>query len=252
MEKYAVPNKLPSEEISIMAQRKARIKRDSNKIVRKPLPENRKTKFCKPEFFIADYRKAERDQMRIKRNFMKTGVSLKDKKVEHGRLILVFRHRGKYIANKEVMHMLAKLGLPYKRRAVLLELTEGVDAMLKMVEPWIIWGYPNIATVRELIYKYGLFKSEDGAKGPKKIPITSNKQVEDKFGHLGIICVEDLLHELLTVGPNFKKVTAILHTFELRSPADGWKTARKGKLRSLGGEAGFRGEEINEFFRRLM
>lgn len=252
MEKYAVPNKLPAEEVSILAQRKSRIRREANQWVRKPLPENRKTKFCKPEFFIADCRKAERDAKRIKRNFLKTGIQLKNTEIEHGRLILVFRHRGKYIANKEVMHILAKLGLPYKRRAVLLKLTEGVHAMLKMVEPWIIWGYPNISTVRELLYKYGLFTPENGEKGPKKIPITSNKLVEDKFGHLGIICVEDLLHELLTVGPNFTKVTKILHTFELRSPVDGWKTARRGKLRSLGGEAGFRGEEINDFFKRLL
>ncbi|XP_053689780.1 uncharacterized protein LOC128738564 [Sabethes cyaneus] len=252
MEKYAVPNKLPAEEISILAQRRSRIRREANQWVRKPLPENRKTKFCKPEFFIADCRKAERDAKRIKRNFLKTGVELKNPDIQHGRLILVFRHRGKYIANKEVMHILAKLGLPYKRRAVLLKLTEGVHAMLKMVEPWVIWGYPNITTVRELLYKYGLFTPENGEKGPKKIPIASNKLVEDKFGHLGIICVEDLLHELLTVGPNFFKVTKILHTFELRSPADGWKTARRGKLRSLGGEAGFRGEEINEFFKRLL
>ncbi|KAL9696381.1 hypothetical protein quinque_015666 [Culex quinquefasciatus] len=227
MEKYAVPNKLPAEEISILAQRKARIKRDANQWVRKPLPANRKTKFCKPELFIADFRKAERDEKRIKRNFLKTGLELRNAEIEHGRLVLVFRHRGKYIANKEVMHILTKLGLPYKRRAVFLKLTEQVHAMLKMVEPW-------------------------GEKGPKKVPITSNKQVEDKFGHLGIICVEDLLHELLTVGPNFIKVTKILHTFELRSPVDGWKTARKGKLRSIGGEAGFRGDDINEFFKRLL
>lgn len=252
MEKYAVPNKLPAEEISILAQRKARIKRDANQWVRKPLPENRKKKFCKPELFIADFRKAERDSMRIKRNFLKTGIQLKNEEIEHGRLILVFRHRGKFIANKEVMHILAKLGLPYKRRAVLLKLTEGVHAMLKMVEPWVIWGYPNISTVRELIYKYGLFKPVQGEKGPKKIPIASNKQVEEKFGHLGIICVEDLLHELLTVGSNFDRVTKILHTFELRSPADGWKAARKGKLRTLGGEAGFRGDNINDFFKRLL
>ncbi|KAL1400685.1 hypothetical protein pipiens_007227 [Culex pipiens pipiens] len=232
MEKYAVPNKLPAEEISILAQRKARIKRDANQWVRKPLPANRKTKFCKPELFIADFRKAERDEKRIKRNFLKTGLELRNAEIEHGRLVLVFRHRGKYIANKE--------------------LTEQVHAMLKMVEPWVIWGYPTIGTVRELVYKYGLFKPEQGEKGPKKVPITSNKQVEDKFGHLGIICVEDLLHELLTVGPNFIKVTKILHTFELRSPVDGWKTARKGKLRSIGGEAGFRGDDINEFFKRLL
>lgn len=252
MEKYAVPNKLPSEEITILAQRKARIKREANKWVRKPMPENRKTKFCKPEFFIADYRKAERDSMRINRNFLKTGIWLKNKEIEHGRLILVFRHRGKFVSNKEVMHMLSQLGLPYKRRAVFLKLTEGVHAMLKFVEPWVIWGYPNITTVRELVYKYGLFKPAKGEKGPKKIPIASNKMIEEKFGHLGVICVEDLLHEIITVGPNFEKITKILHTFELRSPVDGWKNARRGMLRSLGGDAGFRGDEINDFFKRLM
>lgn len=30
--------------------------------------------------------------------------------------------------------------------------------MLKIVEPYVAWGYPNLKTVRELIYKRGFGK----------------------------------------------------------------------------------------------
>ena len=66
-------------------------------------------------------------------------------------------------------------------------------------EPYITWGTPNLKSVRDLIYKRGFVKV-DG----KRTPITSNDLIEDKLGKQGIICVEDLVHEIFTVGPNFK------------------------------------------------
>ena len=68
-----------------------------------------------------------------------------------------------------------------------------------LTEPYITWCTPNLKSVRDLIYKRGFVKV-DG----KRTPITSNDLIEDKLGKQGIICVEDLVHEIFTVGPNFK------------------------------------------------
>ena len=54
-------------------------------------------------------------------------------------------------------------------------------------------------SVRDLIYKRGFVKL-DG----KRTAITSNDIIEKQLGKFGIICVEDLIHEIVTVGPNFK------------------------------------------------
>jgi large subunit ribosomal protein L7e len=38
------------------------------------------------------------------------------------------------------------------------------------------------------------------------------------LGKFNIICIEDLVHEIFTVGPNFKAATNFLWPFKLSSP----------------------------------
>ena len=52
-------------------------------------------------------------------------------------------------------------------------------------------------SVRELIYKRGYAKVSR-----QRIPITDNAIIEQNLGKFGIICIEDLVHEVFTVGPN--------------------------------------------------
>lgn len=49
--------------------------------------------------------------------------------------------------------------------------------MLRIVEPYITWGYPNLKSVRELIYKRGFAKINR-----QRIPITNNSIIEKKLG----------------------------------------------------------------------
>jgi hypothetical protein len=39
--------------------------------------------------------------------------------------------------------------------------------------------------------------------------------VQDALGKFGIICIEDLIHEIVTVGPAFKEANNFLHPFQL-------------------------------------
>jgi hypothetical protein len=54
-----------------------------------------------------------------------------------------------------------------------LQITKATLGLLKRVEPYIAWGYPNLKTVRELIYKRG-FGKVDG----NRVPLTDNRIVE--------------------------------------------------------------------------
>jgi hypothetical protein len=45
--------------------------------------------------------------------------------------------------------------------------------MMRVVEPYIAWGYPNLKTVRELIYKRGYGKVDKS-----RIPLTENAVIE--------------------------------------------------------------------------
>ena len=60
---------------------------------------------------------------------------------------------------------------------------------------------PNLKTVRELIYKRGY-----GKVNRQRVPLSNNSVIENSLGKYDILCVEDLVHEIFTVGPNFKQV----------------------------------------------
>ena len=89
--------------------------------------------------------------------------------------------------------------------------------MLRIAEPYIAYGYPSLASVRQLLYKRGFVKVNN-----QRLPITSNELIESKVGNRGIICVEDIVHEVFTVGPNFRKVTNFLWPFKVWNGRNGF------------------------------
>lgn len=60
---------------------------------------------------------------------------------------------------------------------------------------------PNLKTVRELIYKRGY-----GKVNKARVPLSSNAIIEESLGKYDILSIEDLVHEISTVGPHFKQV----------------------------------------------
>lgn len=116
--------------------------------------------------------------------------------------------------------------------------------MLNLVDPYIAWGYPNLKSVKELIYKRG-FAKIDG----QRIPITCNAIIEQHLGKHGVICMEDIIHEIFTVGPKFKSVNKFLWPFKLSSPKGGYN--KKTNHFIEGGDAGNRETYINSFIRQM-
>ena len=104
--------------------------------------------------------------------------------------------------------------------------------------------YPNLKTVKELIYKRG-FGKVDG----KRVALTDNSIIEKSLGKLGIICIEDLIHEVYTVGPSFKEANNFLWTFKLSNPRGGFR--RKTNHFVEGGDNGNREHFINNLVRNM-
>lgn len=70
------------------------------------------------------------------------------------------------------------------------------------------------------------------------------------IGKYGIICMEDLIHEIYTCGPNFKKATNFLWHFKLNNPKGGW---RKKTIHYVeGGDFGNREGQINPLLRKMI
>ncbi len=128
---------------------------------------------------------------------------------------------------------------------VFIKLTKATLEMLKIVEPYIAYGFPSMKSVRDLIYKRGY-----GKVNKQRIPLTDNAIIEQELGKFGLICMEDLIHEIVTVGPNFKQASNFLWPFKLTNPTGGFRT-RKFKHFVEGGDLGNREEKINALIKQM-
>lgn len=98
--------------------------------------------------------------------------------------------------------------MPNRHNAVFLKNNKETQILLKVIEPFVIYGYPSLSTIRELLFKRGFARVNS-----RKTPIQSNAIVEEHLGDKGVICLEDIIHEIYTVGPNFDAVKEFLCSF---------------------------------------
>lgn len=54
--------------------------------------------------------------------------------------------------------------------------------MLRIAEPFIAWGYPNLKSVKQLVYKRGYGKIDN-----RRIPITNNEMIEKKLSEYSLV-----------------------------------------------------------------
>lgn len=135
-----------------------------------------------------------------------------------------------------------------------LKVNKPILNMLKYVQPYVTYGYPTLTTVRKLIYKrgFGRIKKNKNIRGVgQRIPLDDNRKIHAELGQYGISCMEDLIHEIYTVGPHFKEANKFLWTFKLKCPRGGWLAKRHGFNEPRGGDWGNREEFINELINRM-
>ena len=116
--------------------------------------------------------------------------------------------------------------------------------MLKRIQPYVVYGYPNRKTLSDLIYKRGYAKINHA-----RIPLSDNTIIEQSLGKFGITCIEDLIEEIYQVGPHFKEANSFLWTFKMNNPRGGWRN--KNHSFQNDGDWGNREEEINGLIRRM-
>ncbi|GME90509.1 hypothetical protein B5S31_g5417 [[Candida] boidinii] len=229
-------------------------KRENDKKINKL--NNRKSKFIRVESLIAKNKASIRENYRIKR----LSNSLKDQKDKEqqinndnidnnidDKLIFIVRIQGPLgakIPNKS-KKILNILRLNHLYNGVFIKLNSNIEPLLKLISPYIVIGKPSLSTIRNLIQKRGQIDSsitnntttsseniiqDNNTEGEiinDKQVITSsqlndNNYIEEKLGEYGIICVEDIIHEIVTIGDNFKIVCNFLKPFELNPPINGW------------------------------
>ncbi|CAI8020313.1 60S ribosomal protein L7 [Geodia barretti] len=175
--------------------RKARsFARAATKKLRK---DQRKVIFKRAEHYVKEYRQRELDEIRMKREARKRGNFYVP---DEAKVVFVIRIRGINGVSPRVRKILQLLRLRQINNGVFVKVNKATVHMLKLVESYIAWGYPTVKTARELIYKRGYGKIQH-----QRVPLSHNTVIEKALGKFGIICIEDLLHEIVTVGPHFKE-----------------------------------------------
>lgn len=209
----------------------------------KAAKEKRNVIFKRAEKYEQEYLKAERDTIKAKREARAAGsvfVPAED------RLVFVVRIKGISKIAPKPRKALQLLRLHQINNGVFVRLTKATAELLRIVEPYVAYGYPSRATIRKLLYKRGY-----GKVNKQRIALSDNAIIEQSLGQYGIICMEDLIHEIYTVGPHFKQASNFLWPFKLSNPSGGWGVRRKFKHFIEGGSLGNREEFINALVDRM-
>ncbi|KAJ3333021.1 60S ribosomal protein L7 [Blyttiomyces sp. JEL0837] len=239
--------KLPTVPESVLKKRKTLEKIQADRAARlveskKDAKNKRKVIFKRAEQYVKEYRSKERDEIRLRRAAKANGSFYVP---AEAKLAFVVRLKGINKLAPKPRKILQLLRLTKINSGAFVKLNKATLQMLQWVAPYIAWGYPNLKTVRELIYKRGFAKVNK-----QRIPITDNSVIEKALGQYGIICMEDLIHEIFTVGPNFKQANNFLWPFTLSNPTGGFP-GKKSIHFIEGGESGNREEHINELIHKM-
>lgn len=202
----------------------------------------RRTIFKRAEKYAKEYRSQVADQIRLRRVAKKSGTFYVP---PEAKLAFVVRIRGITGVSPKVRKVLQLFRLLQINNGVFVQLNKATINMIRIIEPYVAYGYPSLKTVRELIYKRGFAKIDK-----QRIPITDNSIIEKALGGKDILCVEDLVHEIFTVGSNFKAATNFLWPFKLNTPNGGW--VKKGNHYVEGGDFGNRENDINALLQRMI
>ncbi len=151
--------------------------------------------------------------------------------------ILAVRIRGTVRAPRQARETLQMLKLTRNNHAVVIDNRPSFLGMLKNVQNFITWGEPSKETVDMLIRKRG--------------KLLGGKKLTDEYAQkIGKETLEKLAEDIHNCKVQYSELPNVKPVFKLHPPTGGFKGKVK-KSYGMGGEAGYRGEKINELAGRM-
>ncbi|ODV97705.1 hypothetical protein PACTADRAFT_212 [Pachysolen tannophilus NRRL Y-2460] len=204
----------------------------------------REEAYARIEAYTKEYHAAERAVIDAKREAKANGSYYVE---AQPKLVFVVRIKGVNKIPPKPRKVLQLLRLLQINAGVFVRVTKATSELLRLVEPYVAYGYPSLSTIRQLVYKRGY-----GKVNKQRIALSSNEIVEANLGQYGIFTLDDLIHEIYTVGPNFKKANNFLWPFKLSNPSGGWSTKRKFNHFIQGGAFGNHEEHLNTLVKKMI
>ncbi|KAJ3428740.1 60S ribosomal protein L7 [Anaeramoeba flamelloides] len=218
------------------------VKQEKNEKRTKLLKEIQEKAYKRAEKYEKEYLEQDQKLKELKQKALKEGSFYRE---PEPKLAFIIRIRGIVGVPPKPRKILQLLRLRRIYSGVFIRLNKSSLRMLHFIDPYVTWGYPDVETVRALIYKRGHAR----VNHQRKI-IDSNEMIYDKLQKYDIVCMEDLVHEIFTVGKNFKHANSFLWAFKLKPPVGGFSTVKKSFVNK--GEHGNREQYINTLVKKMI
>merc|ERR1712227_929229 len=204
---FVMPAPVPE---SVLKKRKTQEKLASDKAAaavaaKKANKDKRVQAYKSAEKYVKEYRALAKQRVRMHRQAKAAGNHFVD---GEAKLAFVVRIRGLNDMHPKTKKILQIMRLRQMNMGVFMKISKAATEMLK--------------SVRELIYKRGY-----GKINKQRLALNDNAVIEKGLGAHGIMCMEDLVHEIYTVGPKFKEANNFLWPFKLRPAKGGQAKKRK-------------------------
>lgn len=159
-------------------------------------------------------------------------------KTEECKCIVVVKITGTIRAQREARETLQFLHLSHTNHAVIIDSRAAYKGMLQRVNSYVTWGEPTKETVSMMLQK--------------RAKLAGDKKLTDEYiQKIGYTSIDDLADAIVTCKTQFQKLPDIVPRFRLHPPSKGYKGKTKRGF-NAGGEAGYRGEAINELVKRMV
>lgn len=159
-------------------------------------------------------------------------------KAEECKCLVVVKVRGTVSAQREARETLDFLHLAHTNHAVLIDSRPAYKGMLQRVNSYVTYGEPTKETVAFMLQKRARLA------GDKKL-------TGEYLTKIGYKSFEDLAEAIVNCKVQFQKLPDMQPRFKLHPPSKGYKGKTKKGFKA-GGEAGYRGEAINELIKRMV
>ena len=156
---------------------------------------------------------------------------------QEAKSLIVVRVRGTVSAMKEARETLELLRLTHTNHAVLIDNRPAYKGMLQRASNYVTWGEPTKETVIALLQKRGR--------------LAGNKKLAENIETTGYKSIDELAEDIISCKVAYKNLPGIEPRFKLHPPSKGYKGLTKKSYRA-GGEAGYRGEAINDLVKRMV
>ncbi|KAG7352062.1 ribosomal protein L30p/L7e [Nitzschia inconspicua] len=145
-----------------------------------------------------------------------------------------------------VRNILNMLRLKEPNTGVFVKYTPTTQRHLHLVEPWVVYGKPSDGVVEDLLER----RSYGNVNGDR-VPLSDNTIIEQSLGsEHGLICMEDLVHELTGAGELFDVVAKFLWPFPLSASRSEFE--KKLLAMKQGKDYGDKGDEIDEYIKQML